>query len=151
MAADPPLTGRDFLVVMADACRGLAAAHDVDIVHRDVKPANIFLHRDRGKKDARGLVLGFGISKFIGNFDGVATSTGVVLGSPRYLSPEQIYGSGDVDRRTDIWSIGVLLFRGFTGRWTRQAENFTSLCIAIGTIPPRRHRRSRASASGSFA
>ncbi len=136
MASQDPLCGRDFLVVMADACRGLAAAHDVNIVHRDVKPANIFLHRDKGKDEARGLVLDFGISKFIGNVDGVATSTGAVLGSPRYMSPEQIYGSGDIDHRTDIWSIGVLLFRGFTGRWPHQAENFTSLCIAIGTEPP---------------
>jgi len=136
MASETPLCGRDFLVVMADACRGLAAAHDVNIVHRDVKPANIFLHRDKGKDEARGLVLDFGISKFIGNVDGIATSTGAVLGSPRYMSPEQIYGSGDVDHRTDIWSVGVLLFRGFTGRWTHRAENFTSLCIAIGTEPP---------------
>jgi eukaryotic-like serine/threonine-protein kinase len=136
MKAYPAMLLRDFLVIVADACRGLGAAHAVGIVHRDIKPENIFLHREKGAPFAHGKVLDFGISKFTQVLDGVATTAGTMLGSPRFMSPEQVRGIEDVDARADLWAVGVLLFRGLAGRWPHEGESLTALCITIGTRPP---------------
>ena len=136
MKASPPMLLRDFLVAMADACRGLGAAHAVGIIHRDIKPDNIHLHRERGAEVLRAVVLDFGISKFLDNVDNVATVAGSLLGSPRFMSPEQVRGIQDTDARADVWAIGVLLFRALTGQWPHDASGLTQLCIAIGTQAP---------------
>ena len=94
------------------ACEGLAAAHHLGIVHRDLKPANLFVtHRTNGSLSLK--VLDFGISKM--DAEVAMTQTSLVMGSPLYMSPEQLRSSKDVDARADIWSIGVILYEVLTG------------------------------------
>ncbi|HEX7603236.1 MAG TPA: serine/threonine-protein kinase, partial [Polyangiaceae bacterium] len=135
--ASPPLNVREFLALILDATKALAAAHSVGIFHRDVKPANIFLHRERGTGMSFAKVLDFGISKFSANDDSLATKTGSVLGSPRYMSPEQARSAAGADHRADIWALGVIMFEGLTGFWPHDGDSFSSLVIAIATSPPR--------------
>jgi serine/threonine-protein kinase len=99
------------------ACAGIAEAHARGIVHRDLKPSNLFLTR-RADGSPLVKVLDFGISKSIEDADSEASITGPtqVVGSPLYMSPEQIYGASSVDHRADIWSLGVIIFRFLTGK-----------------------------------
>jgi serine/threonine-protein kinase len=132
----PPLTVRDFLSLMLDTARALAAAHAVGIIHRDIKPANVYLHRDRATGLASAKLLDFGISKFTGGDEMGATKTGSVLGSPRYMAPEQALSASGTDQRADLWACGVILFEGTTGTWPHDAETFPALVLAITTKPP---------------
>jgi serine/threonine protein kinase len=93
----------------AAASTGRSARND--IVHRDLKPANVFLHRDETMQDDEFIVkvLDFGVSKLLDAESGPATVTGMPIGSPAYMSPEQISASKDIDTRTDLWSLGILL------------------------------------------
>jgi serine/threonine-protein kinase len=134
--AEPPLSVQDLLTVMLDTSRALAAAHAVGVIHRDIKPANIFLHRDRATGFASAKILDFGISKFGGNDDENNTKTGAVLGSPRYMSPEQTRSAASVDSRADLWAAGVILFEALTGTWPHEGDSFSSLVVAICTTPP---------------
>jgi serine/threonine protein kinase len=99
------------------ACAGVAEAHARGVVHRDLKPSNLFLTR---RSDGSPLVkvLDFGISKSTEGQDAEASLTGPaeVLGSPMYMSPEQVRGAKYVDHRTDIWSLGVIVFRLLSGK-----------------------------------
>lgn len=97
-----------------EVSRGLASAHDAGIIHRDLKPANIFLHHDAD----RGVVvkvLDFGVSKVVSDQNASATTTGTAIGSPAYMSPEQAVGAPDIDARSDLWSVGVLLLEAASG------------------------------------
>jgi serine/threonine protein kinase len=109
-----------------EACEAVAEAHRIDIVHRDLKPANLFLAERRGRASTL-KVLDFGIAKdarlVAQTLDGdpllpAAATTGQksILGSPFYMSPEQMESSGEVDARTDIWALGVCLFEFVTGK-----------------------------------
>lgn len=102
----------------ADIANALAVAHAAKIIHRDLKPANIFLHQEEVGSDERFVVkiLDFGVSKNLdGHGDGPATLTNQALGSPVYMSPEQIAVQKDLDGRTDIWSLGIVLYEMLTG------------------------------------
>ncbi|WP_338046656.1 serine/threonine-protein kinase [Polyangium spumosum] len=102
----------------AEIAGALAVAHAAKIIHRDLKPANIFLHREEGMPEDRFLVkvLDFGVSKNLeGGADGPATVTNVAVGSPAYMSPEQVAMRKDLDGRTDIWSLGVVLYEMLAG------------------------------------
>jgi len=132
----PTLTLHDFVSVMVDTASALVAAHAASIVHRDIKPSNIFLHRDRVTGLYAPKVLDFGISKFTGVHDSNATRAGTVLGSPRYMSPEQTRSAADADARADLWAVGVILFEGLTGTYPHEGDSFSSLVVAICTKPP---------------
>src|SRR5262249_35250612 len=110
--AEPPLTAQAFVAILLEAARALAAAHAAGIIHRDIKPPNIFLHLDRSTRLASAKLLDFGVSKFTTNEDAFITKTGSVLGSPRYMSPEQTCSSAAADHRSDLWAMGVILFEG---------------------------------------
>ena len=104
----------DALAIMADVTAGTAAAHAKGIVHRDIKPGNVFLQERDGKITPK--LLDFGISKYVDpSLDGGLTSTGAIVGSATYMSPEQAAGGYNVDPRTDVWSLGVMLYRLLTG------------------------------------
>src|SRR5215831_8834057 len=96
---------------------GLAAAHAQGIVHRDLKPENVFLAREGGEKFVIKL-LDFGIAKVMDAAGGMGTKTrtGMLLGTPAYMSPEQVKDSKNVDARSDLWSAGVMLYEMLTGR-----------------------------------
>src|SRR5262245_25022051 len=133
--AKTPITAADFLTIMVDVVRALSAAHASGVVHRDIKPANIFLHRDRATGLYAPKVLDFGISKIAGNE--AVTRVGAVVGSPRYMSPEQTRSSTNVDFRSDLWSLGVVLFEGLTGTFPHEGDSFSSLVVSICTEPPK--------------
>lgn len=110
---------------------GLRLAHDRSIVHRDIKPDNIFMATDPlGRVQPK--LLDFGIAK-VGpaNVDGRLTQMGVVLGSPEYMSPEQALGAEDVDERTDVWSLSVVLYEMVTGNVPHRKANYNALMQAI--------------------
>jgi serine/threonine-protein kinase len=110
---------------------GLGTAHEKGIVHRDIKPANIFIASD-GQGRIQPKVLDFGIAKLDHSLVSTRlTQVGAVLGSPQYLSPEQAEGLDDVDQRSDIWSLGVLLYELVTGVPPFEADNYNALIRRI--------------------
>ncbi len=122
------------LYFILQACQAIAEAHQIGIVHRDLKPANLFLTRGADGSDIV-KVLDFGISK---NIDpnashGTASMTTAAgaLGSPTYMSPEQLTEAREVDARTDIWALGVILFELLVGVPPFRAENLPKLFLAI--------------------
>jgi serine/threonine protein kinase len=115
------------------ACEAVAEAHALGIVHRDLKPGNLFLtYRPDGTPFVK--VLDFGISKAIG-VDLNVTRTTTVMGSPAYMSPEQMRSTKLVDGRTDIWALGIILYQLVSGKVPFQAETFTELCLKVAMDP----------------
>ncbi|HTJ84456.1 MAG TPA: serine/threonine-protein kinase, partial [Polyangiaceae bacterium] len=137
LRAEPGYTARDLLVVLAGTLSALVAAHAAGVVHRDIKPPNIYLHRDRATGVIRTKVVDFGVSKILMGDEGFATHTGSLLGSPRYMSPEQAISATSADGRADVWSIGVVMFEALTGRFPHEGDSSNSIVIAIAMQPPR--------------
>src|SRR5262249_6654541 len=123
---------------IAFVARGLEEAHVRGLVHRDLKPGNIFFALD-DRGDVIPKVLDFGVSKATGvrSTDFVKTTTGAVLGSPAYMSPEQAKGETDVDGRSDVWSLGVILYEALTGQIPFDAPNYNALMVTIMMQPHR--------------
>jgi serine/threonine-protein kinase len=129
-------------LVMTGVCRALARAHRMGIVHRDLKPDNIFIANDEGGPVVK--VLDFGIAKIV---DPIAvdpgastetnnrTQTGAVLGTPRYMSPEQMRGRAQVDGRSDLWSLAVIAFQCLTGRFPFDADALGELTMQVCAEP----------------
>jgi len=118
------------------ACEAIAEAHSIGIVHRDLKPRNLFLTQT---VDGRPLVkvLDFGISKMEDTGDDLTlTKTTEVIGSPSYMSPEQLRASKEVDARTDLWALGVILYELLTGRLPFYAATVTDLVAVVLTETP---------------
>jgi eukaryotic-like serine/threonine-protein kinase len=117
---------------------GLAAAHAQGIVHRDLKPENVFLAREpNGQFCAK--ILDFGIAKVMDLAGGMGskTRTGIMLGTPAYMSPEQIKNTKDTDVRTDLWSAAVMFFEMLTGRVAFPAPTeYARLAAVLNTDPP---------------
>jgi serine/threonine-protein kinase len=126
----------DFLL---QGCEAIAEAHGLGIIHRDLKPANFFVSRSAdGQYSVK--VLDFGISKVTGTSassgDMSMTSTQTLLGSPLYMSPEQMVASRDVDEGTDIWSLGVILHELLTGHPPFNGDSIPEVCIKVATQDP---------------
>ncbi len=122
--------------IATEIARALSAAHASGIVHRDLKPANVFLHHEPGAGSIVVKVLDFGISKVV-ETDSTTTTTGTILGSPAYMSPEQAKGERYVDQRADLWSLGVTLFEMLAGRRPFQGESMFTVVAAVleGPMP----------------
>ncbi len=120
-----------------DVARALSAAHEKSIIHRDLKPANIFLHNEPGAEGAVVKVLDFGIGKNLSVEESVATVAGGLMGSPAYMSPEQVRCDPNVDHRTDLWSLGVVLFEMLTGKRPFEGSSAAEVIakIARGEVP----------------
>jgi serine/threonine-protein kinase len=109
-------SGADALRHLLSAMRGVAAAHAVGITHRDIKPENIFIASDPLHVDGLAKILDFGISKLHDDpIEPRLSTPGLAMGTPHYMSVEQLRGSADVDHRTDIYAFGVLLYQALTG------------------------------------
>ena len=142
-----PLPVEEAVEYVLQACEAIAEAHALGIVHRDLKPANLFRHPTRRRLPSV-KVLDFGISKVTGcrhpGADMGMTKTAAVMGSPLYMSPEQMQSSRDVDARTDIWALGVILYELLAGDVPFTGETLPEVCVKIATQPPAPIRQSEA-------
>ncbi|WP_437277809.1 serine/threonine-protein kinase [Sorangium sp. So ce375] len=120
--------------IMLQVLSALVTAHDRGVVHRDLKPENIFLSERAGMLPVAKL-LDFGISQASG-VDGVMdlTRTGMVMGTPYYMAPEQARGDVELDRRLDLWAAGVILYEALTGQRPFVAGNYNALLVQILTL-----------------
>jgi eukaryotic-like serine/threonine-protein kinase len=129
------LSPADTARIVTHICRALARSHEAGIVHRDLKPDNVFLVPSDDEEIAK--VLDFGIAK--ANAQALdpssATRTGAVMGTPYYMSPEQISGTKGVDYRTDLWAVGVIACQCLTGKLPFQADTIGGLVLAVCTQP----------------
>jgi serine/threonine-protein kinase len=118
------------------ACEGLAEAHAAGVIHRDLKPGNLFLAK-RGNGTTVLKVLDFGISKVAPRPGEVAaTTTRSLMGSPLYMAPEQMRSSKNVDERADVWSLGLILFELLAGDTAFEGETIPEVCLAVMNGPP---------------
>ena len=132
---EAPFSPKRAVHIASQICRSLAEAHKNGIVHRDVKPDNIFLIEVDGDPDVV-KVLDFGIAKAVGGEDDVQlTGDGRIVGTPRYMSPEQIL-SQSVDHRSDIYSLGCIIFEMLCGEPPFQGPTTTALMISHAQDPP---------------
>jgi serine/threonine-protein kinase len=149
-----PLPLDEAVGYMLQACEGVAEAHAAGIVHRDIKPANLFVC-DRGGGRSLVKVLDFGISKSkdpkATSDDAGLTKTSAVMGSPLYMSPEQMASAKYVDVRTDIWSLAVSLFELVTGKTPFTGDSMTELIAAVLQREPLSLRALRADLPEAFA
>ncbi len=133
LRARGPLPVGDAVAYFLEAAAAVSTAHRAGIVHRDIKPANIFVADERPRKTVK--VLDFGISKVDSPTEVSATSTQTMLGTPLYMSPEQVRSARDVDGRTDVWSLGVVLYEMLTGQLPFFAEEASAVIAAIVSNP----------------
>lgn len=127
----------EVIALIVQAMRGVAEAHRQGIVHRDIKPDNIFLAYESDQPLPVPKVLDFGISKLDVPSGGLSlTQTGSTLGTPLYMSFEQLSGQRDVDARSDIYAFGVILYEALTGTMPYVAENFAELAAKVVTTDP---------------
>jgi eukaryotic-like serine/threonine-protein kinase len=125
--------------IMRQVARALARAHERGIIHRDLKPENIFLVRGPDDDEDMAKVLDFGIAKIKTSPGAMgvssSTKTGTLLGTPFFMSPEQARGLRTVDQRTDLWSLGVIVFKCVTGELPFDGESLGDLLVRICTSP----------------
>jgi serine/threonine protein kinase len=143
IASEGGLPFEDVVDILTQVLSGLVAAHEQQIVHRDIKPENIFLTRRVGCRPLVKL-LDFGVSKMTGvpvagarQEDLILTRTGMVLGTPYYMAPEQARGERDLDARVDLYACGVILYEALTGRRPFTAANYNALLVQILSAAPR--------------
>jgi serine/threonine-protein kinase len=130
------LPAAEAVEILLSAMQGVEAAHQAGVVHRDLKPDNLFVCTTRGR---RGMtkVLDFGVSKIVDASDSEKlTKTGTAVGTPHYMSPEQIVASPGIDARSDVYALGAILYQSLTGRLPFEAHNFSALVVQIAMASP---------------
>jgi serine/threonine-protein kinase len=131
---DGILPPRQAATLISQVAKALARAHERGVVHRDIKPDNIFLS-DGGGGEAFIKVLDFGVAKIDDPKDLSHTRTGDAVGTPFYMSPEQVVGSKAIDHRTDLWSLGVVAIEAMTAKHPFDGETAGALALAICNKP----------------
>ena len=124
-----PLSRWEMARVLGQSCKGLAKAHERGILHRDIKPPNIFLIDAGGEPFVK--VLDFGVAKFSGEESMEMTAAGHMVGTPAYMSPEQLFEGKEVDHRGDLWSMAVVAYWALTGQRPFEGMTLGELCVAI--------------------
>lgn len=146
LTSSGPLAVQDAVDYVLQASEAIAEAHSIGIIHRDLKPGNLFLTRRRDRTP-HVKVLDFGISKVKGpsmsQSDNAMTKTSAMMGSPLYMSPEQMTSVRDVDARSDVWALGIILFELLTGSTPFVGETLPQVCglVIQSPDPPASSRR----------
>ncbi len=122
--------------IVENAARALHVAHEAGLVHRDIKPGNLML-----EKSGQPVILDFGLARDAQSTDASLTGTGTFVGTPAYMSPEQAAGATEIDRRTDVWSMGVTLYEMTSLRRPFEGATLEALLRAIRTTEPEDPRR----------
>lgn len=121
--------------LVLQACRGIAAVHQIGIIHRDIKPSNLFLEEEDGVVVVK--VSDFGLAKVQAAGIDSLTSSGALLGTPHYMSPEQAQDAKRVDTRADVYSLGMVLYHALTGGPAfAQSGAFMAFLVGAATVPP---------------
>jgi len=146
LARETRLPEQRLLQIISQAASALAAAHAKGIVHRDIKPENLFLLRRKDQDFVK--VVDFGISKSLRASDEAEeqprlTQTGMVLGTPLYMSPEQARGDDELDARVDVYALGVIMYEAMTGRVPFIGNNYLSVISQVLNEEPRPPREVR--------
>jgi serine/threonine protein kinase len=138
-----PIPVQQVADILIPTCAAVGTAHEEGVIHRDLKPENIYLANVRGQLTPK--LLDFGISKIAEAVSGGSdlTKTSSLLGTPYYMSPEQVRAAKRIDHRSDQYSLGVILYECTTGRRPFEEDNLYNLLLSIvndDIIPPRQHR-----------
>jgi hypothetical protein len=138
LSARGTLTPGELDKLFNELARGISQAHAIGVIHRDLKPGNIFLARE-GEHEVTKIV-DFGIAKVKASAlrltQGIGTQLGTLLGTPQYMSPEQVRGSGSIDHRTDLWALAVIACECLTGRCPFSGATIGDLTVQICTEKP---------------
>src|SRR5688572_16552971 len=138
LGARGTLTPAELDRLFAELARGIGQAHAIGVIHRDLKPGNIFLARE-GEHEVTKIV-DFGIAKVKASAlqltQGIGTQLGTLLGTPQYMSPEQVRGSGSIDHRTDLWALAIIACECLTGRCPFSGATIGDLTVQICTERP---------------
>jgi serine/threonine protein kinase len=133
---DEALTLEETLGILVRAMEGVAAAHAMGIIHRDLKPDNILVCVGHSGRLDDPRVLDFGISKVDDDAGQPLTRSGVAMGTPYYMSLEQMSGQRDLDARVDVYAMGVILYEAIAGQPPHVADSVSALAIRMLTTPP---------------
>ncbi len=121
--------------IVRHALEGLAAAHAAGIIHRDLKPGNVFLHRDdHGETQVK--LMDFGVSKFLDGSGDAMTASGILLGTPEYMAPEQLEGANKLGPASDIFAMGAILYRAISGHQVFSGANLAAVLRAMAVSEP---------------
>jgi eukaryotic-like serine/threonine-protein kinase len=133
------LESTEAIDLLLPALRGVSAAHRAGVIHRDLKPDNIFLCTDPGGSAREAKVLDFGVSAVIvqSTLHPTLTDGATILGTPAYMSPEQLVSSRDTDERTDVYAFGVILYEALTGQLPFVAGSYSGLVLAVARDLPK--------------
>ena len=131
-----PLSEAEALDLMIPVVEAVGAAHRAGLMHRDLKLENVFLHR-RADGSVTPKVLDFGLSRPVGESAALRmTATGVMMGTPYYMSPEQVQGHRDIDQRTDVWALGVMLYELVAGQVPFAGDTMGAIFVKVCTFDP---------------
>ncbi len=133
---DVPMDPLRLVRIVLQVCGSLQEAHDLGMIHRDLKPANILVGTEEDGSD-QAKVVDFGLIKPIEGNAEQLTAKGLLVGTPMFMSPEQVRGDADVDQRSDLYALGVLLYRGLTGHYPYDHRSTASVLLAHIKETPR--------------